>query len=205
MSFKSYLLSKPIIYDLFQEAVGAKAARERFFRQYLSPYLETNSRVLDLGCGTGLMLNVLPASISYVGIDHSLEYLQMARKKWAGRGSFVRADLANTLESSVEGKFDLVIAAGVFHHLPSDVLVRLCSSVASLLEPEGKLVSFDPCFHREQPRLARLLVASDRGEYVREDEELENLLSQVFPKITRDTTDDFLRIPYSHCFIVCGF
>ncbi len=204
MSFKSYLLSKPVIYDLFQEAVGARAARKRFFRHYLDPYLETNSRVLDLGCGTGLMLNVLPASISYVGIDHSLEYLQMARKKWADRGSFVRADLANTLESSVEGKFDLVIAAGVFHHLPSDVLVRLCSSVASLVQPQGKLVSFDPCFHREQPRLARLLVSTDRGEYVREDEELENLLSQVFSKITRDTTDDFLRIPYSHCFMVCG-
>jgi SAM-dependent methyltransferase len=204
MSLKSYLLSKPFCYDLFQEVVGARAARERFFGQYLSPNLQPNSRVLDIGCGTGLLLNVLPSGIRYVGIDHSSEYLRVASEKWEGRGSFIRGDLADSLESSVKGRFDLVIAAGVFHHLPDDVLSRLCLSIASVLEPQGRLVSFDPCFHIAQPRLARLLVSADRGQYVREDRELETLLSRAFARVQRETVDDFLRIPYSHCFMTCS-
>lgn len=202
---KSYLLSKPVLYDLFQEAVGARAARERFFREYVAPNIQAHSRVLDLGCGTGLILNVLPPSIEYVGIDQSEAYLSTASRKWSTRGSFVLGDLARGVGPCITGKFDLVIAMGVFHHLSDDILTQLCASVATVLAPHGKLVSFDPCFHAGQRRLSRLLVSADRGEYVRNDRDLSTLLMKVFPNVRWQTVDDFLRIPYSHCFTVSSF
>lgn len=42
--------------------------------------LETNSSVLDLGCGQGVFSRVLPKTVSYVGVDASKSLIDFAKK-----------------------------------------------------------------------------------------------------------------------------
>jgi cyclopropane fatty-acyl-phospholipid synthase-like methyltransferase len=162
-----------------------------------------NASVLDIGCGTGKTLENLPLSVEYVGIDLNESYLCKARQQWGSRGSFLRADLQEYRLSELNLSFDLVLAAGVFHHLSDEALRAMLSQVAQVLKPGGVLVSFDPCYHRKQRLLSRILVSADRGEYVRSEEGLTGILRSVFGELSISVIDDFLRIPYSHCLVVC--
>jgi SAM-dependent methyltransferase len=42
--------------------------------------------VLDIGCGTGLLLDILPSTKEYLGIDIAPSMLKMAQKKHSGQG-----------------------------------------------------------------------------------------------------------------------
>lgn len=106
--------------------------------------------VLDLGCGNGRLLPELIGAfgsrIDYLGIDASLPLLAEARGRRLDRASFVAADLVSTgtREIGQTGRFDLVLAFGLLHHLPSFALRRdLLVRAAELLARDGFLaVSF---------------------------------------------------------------
>ncbi len=78
--------------------------------------------VLDLGCGTGAVLERLLAMEarfgSYVGVDLSAAMLARARAKVNGTGGirFARLDLRS--EPLPDGPFDLVVSAWALEHLP---------------------------------------------------------------------------------------
>jgi len=73
------LLTRPWIYDLFQNLVGGVAIRRRFVRDYLGPF--PGARILDIGCGTGNMLPFLPGDCGYLGFDFSEDYIAAARAR----------------------------------------------------------------------------------------------------------------------------
>jgi trans-aconitate methyltransferase len=50
-------------------------------------------RVVDVGCGTGEILDFLPAGIHYHGFDLDPNYIAAAREKYSDRGRFECADI----------------------------------------------------------------------------------------------------------------
>ena len=76
-------------------------------------------RVLDLGCGTGaldeLVLSSLP-SVRLTGVDIAPEMLVRARRRLQGHAVFVPGD-AEKLPFE-DGGFDAVICNDAFHHFP---------------------------------------------------------------------------------------
>ncbi|MEL6342394.1 MAG: tetratricopeptide repeat protein [Myxococcota bacterium] len=98
---------------------------------------QTFDRVLDLGCGTGLMAVAFQDRVtSFIGVDLSEKMLTQAR----ARGLYdevVQDDVVRFLQQRKED-FDLILAADVLVYLGD--LAPLMSAAAARLRPGGRLV-----------------------------------------------------------------
>jgi SAM-dependent methyltransferase len=93
-----------------------------------------NPRVLDVGCGSGRVgEQVLDAGAGeYVGIDFSAPMLELAERRLTRFGERVSLVQGDFLEQPLEGRFDLIIALGLFDyieqpHLFTRRMYALCS------------------------------------------------------------------------------
>ena len=97
------------------------------------PYA-ANQRVLEVGCGTGLVLSrVAPVAKSATGVDLSPRMLDAAR----ARGLDVREGSATDLPFPNES-FDVVCSFKVLAHVPD--LRRALSEVSRVLAPGGTAI-----------------------------------------------------------------
>ncbi|HVU01136.1 MAG TPA: MupA/Atu3671 family FMN-dependent luciferase-like monooxygenase [Polyangiaceae bacterium] len=100
------------------------------------------SRVLEIGCGTGMLLyRVAPSTARYTGIDFSPEALEKIRRELEPRGlSQVellekRADQLRELEP---GAYDTVVLNSVLQYFPDvQYFVKVVEDVLALLAPGG--------------------------------------------------------------------
>ncbi len=99
------------------------------------PELEAGSRVVDLGCGTGLVGMALEgAQAQIVGVDLSPRMLEIA----ARRGAYARleqGELAEVLARMPAGSVHAVLAADVFIYVGD--LAAVFAAVARVLAPRG--------------------------------------------------------------------
>jgi SAM-dependent methyltransferase len=105
-------------------------------------------RVLDLGCGDGILLAaVLEAhpQASGVGVDFSPLMLEQARERLApfgARARAIEADLGGPdWRAKVEGPFDAVVSGFAIHHLPDERKRRLYREVFDLLGEGGAFLN----------------------------------------------------------------
>jgi SAM-dependent methyltransferase len=115
------------------------------------------ARVLDYGCGTGLLthcLHNLRPDWSYAGADPSAGMIDAARVTAPYAGFSVlgveRAPFAGRF-------FDLVLMSGVCHHVPWEDWERTFAQVRSALAPRGTLLLFE---HNPLNPLTQLVVRS---------------------------------------------
>ena len=107
---------------------------------FLSHLPQHRRRVLDVGCGTGVLAFELSRHFeSVVGIDISEPMLAIARgKRAAANIEYRRAD-ANELV--LEQKFDAIVSHTTFHHLEN--VPRTLGVLKAALEPGGRLILID--------------------------------------------------------------
>jgi amino acid adenylation domain-containing protein len=103
-------------------------------------------RVLEIGCGTGLLLTeIAPDCERYVGTDFSrpvLRYLQfeLSRLPDAGGNVELLNRTADDFDGIDEGSFDTVILNSVVQYFPDiDYLVRVLQGAARTLAPGGSI------------------------------------------------------------------
>ena len=109
----------------------------------LAEDLEAPGRILDTGCGVGILLTHLlgryPGARG-VGADLALPHLARARQLAARQGVADRVDLVQSdLDHlAIQGRFDLVVATEVLEHLldPAPAL----ASLRACLGPRGRLL-----------------------------------------------------------------
>ena len=158
--------------------------------------------MLDIGCGEAAILDYLP-EIEYVGFDASKAYISAATERYGSRGRFYcRAVTRETIEGI--GTFDLVLASGVLHHLTDAESLDLFQLASRALKPGGRLVTLDGCFEPNQSIVARFLLKSDRGNFVRTREQYLALAQQAFPATKYSIREDLLLIPYTHIIMECA-
>lgn len=102
-------------------------------------------RVLDLGCGTGILSSFILARFPKARVtlaDVSEKMLELARKRFAGMDNieYVVGDYA-TYEFA--GGFDMVVSALSIHHLPDDAKRRLYAKCYRLLADGGIFLNAD--------------------------------------------------------------
>jgi SAM-dependent methyltransferase len=198
MSGVRSLLDSPKRYELLQRLVGGTRSRRELVRDYVQP--EPGARVLDLGCGPGELVPQL-GNVNYVGVDLSPAYIEQAKTAFPNQE--FRVGDATRLDEDLRN-FDLVLAFGVLHHLDDEDAERFLRGAAAALAKDGRFVSVDPALLKDDRRSARLVISYDRGEYVRAPEEYEILARRSFADVEPSLRSDLLRIPYTHCILVCG-
>ncbi|MDH3317904.1 MAG: methyltransferase, partial [Gammaproteobacteria bacterium] len=102
-------------------------------------------RVLEIGCGTGLLLaRLAPACEVYVGTDFSATALEHARKLMAARKDLSHVELSQRLAddfSDIEpGSYDTVIINSVTQYLPSIAYLKeVLEGAVAALRPGGRI------------------------------------------------------------------
>lgn len=133
-------------------------------------------KILEYGCGTGRNISFLkkyyPNAI-ITGADISLKSLQIAKKNNPNE-KFVHV-------KEVDGQFDLIFIAGVFHHIHPDLRVDVASHIKTLLKHNGLLIIFE---HNPFNPITRRIV--DKCPY---DEDAILLYPSQLKKLFRDRLD----------------
>ena len=108
----------------------------------LAPLLEAlrpGSRVLDLGCGTGVPIaRTLARSNRVVGVDMSGGQLSLAQRQAPG-AEFVRGDMSSV--AFRPGSFDAVVSFYAIFHLPLSEHAPLIARISTWLKPGGYLLA----------------------------------------------------------------
>lgn len=195
------ILSLPSAYDVLMDVLGAKRMRREIIEQYVRP--RPHERILDVGCGTGTLVEFIPKGIAYLGVDLSREYIEAAIRRYGDRASFRVGD-AGRLSLDPEERFDIVLAFGLLHHLDDDEAGCLARTIRDLLKPDGRFVTVDNCFTQDQSSIARAIIRRDRGRNVRTPSEYETILRKAFGRVSSEIRHDLLRIPYTHVIIQAG-
>lgn len=104
----------------------------------------TAPAVLDVGCGSGRIGEfVLQAGAGrYVGIDFSEPMIELARSRLARFGGTVQLIVDDFLEAELDGRFDVILALGLFDYLPEPA--AFVRRMAQLCAPGGCVVGSFP-------------------------------------------------------------
>lgn len=196
------ILSNAGVYDLFQKIMGAEDGRSTFVSRYVRA--RPGERLLDIGCGTAGLVSYLPG-VEYAGFDPDPGYIEAAKEKFRNRaGASFFCGIADDAALRALGKFDIVVASGVLHHLDDGQVRELAGLASRALKPGGRLVTLDPCLVEGQSPIARFLALRDRGRNVRDLEGYRTLVAPAFASVTPEVRHDLGRIPYTHLIMECA-
>jgi len=127
--------------DFTADSRDAWMDKNRYYYQddysYMRFLVNEGQRVLDLGCGTGRLLNSLKPSYG-VGVDLSQGMVEVAQKNFPHLG-FIQGDLEDPdFIESLEGTFDVIILSDTIGYL--DDCEEAFAGLHSLCTPQTRLI-----------------------------------------------------------------
>lgn len=127
------------IAERYADALRRGRGPKTYFRRFLGRVLELipdGGRVLDLGCGAGLIAAELATRARVVAVDISAGQLELARRN-APAATFVRADITDV--AFAPRSFDAVVAFWTLIHVPRELHADILRRVHGWLRPGGVL------------------------------------------------------------------
>jgi 2-polyprenyl-3-methyl-5-hydroxy-6-metoxy-1,4-benzoquinol methylase len=117
--------------------------RKEIVMKLIEKYYKTkkDSMVLDIGCGTGMMVKNLLKYGNVLAMDKDARAIEYAKSK-APEANFL---LGYFPENYPEGKFDLITAFDVMEHIDDDE--KSFEVVTALLKPGGIFVATVPAYN----------------------------------------------------------
>ena len=116
--------------------------------------------LLDVGCGTGNVLALLPNKKSLSGIDLSDEMIKVAQKRLPNV-NFVVGDSSSLPWN--DATFDVINCTDSFHHYPNPL--KVLKEMRRVLKNNGHVVIADPFYPRAKRFLINTFVRfSDSGD-----------------------------------------
>jgi tRNA (cmo5U34)-methyltransferase len=154
-NFESSFWNEPEFVTEYLDNVEAYVPYRRLMLSLLASFYKrffadgTPKRVLDLGCGDGIVAQVVAgqdANAVITLVDGSAAMLEKAALRFAGRGGveLVEASFQNLVRGDpLEGRFDLVISSLAIHHLPANEKRKIYSYIFKKLSAGGYLLHAD--------------------------------------------------------------
>ncbi len=139
-----------------RDAVSASIPGKGPFLEILASRIPAEGNFLELGCGSGSLLEkLLPRAGETIGVDYSEAMLEEARAILGEKAAEAELRLGYLEHLPVENDFaDCIAAYMVFHHLasPFDALRDACRT----LKPGGTLLIVDLLRHDEEYMRSRM-------------------------------------------------
>jgi len=168
--------------------------------------LESDQRVLDLGCGPGLFLAWLERrrELRLYGLDLSIASVRIARD----RTSSVALIAGDAQELPyADGSFDRVVCNGAIHHLP-DVHAAL-RELHRIVVPGGRIVLYEPTATKFANRVRAIALRGNRYESPADLEHKHELDPELLPGLLADvgftvssvSRHDWLAYPLSGMYV----
>jgi len=104
-------------------------------------HIPPKSKVLDVGCGAGLLIQYLPATCSYVGVDQDVAAIEANRRLFP-RVAFQVFDIVTATYPFQEQSFDTIVMAAVIEHIHDPLHVM--KEMFRILKPGGRLIMTTP-------------------------------------------------------------
>jgi SAM-dependent methyltransferase len=130
------------------------AVQNRFLDQWLPSRIRPGLRMLDIGCGAGVITRKLARlGASVLGVDPNPDYIRIAAERAEGDASFQVLDLAipGALDVLPAASFDCIFMSDalLFYFVPYDPgrpldPIRFVADVKRLLKPGGVFLSMEP-------------------------------------------------------------
>jgi SAM-dependent methyltransferase len=195
---------------LQMDAFSRLGTRLVFYRQFAlvgdALRLQSEQRLLDLGCGAGLFLAWLERrrKLQLHGLDLSIASVRVARDRTSGV-ALVVGD-AQELPYA-DGSFDRVVCNGAIHHLP-DVHAAL-RELHRVVVPGGRIVLYEPTATKFANRVRAIALREDRYEspadlehkHELDPELLPGLLAEVGFQVSSVSRHDWLAYPLSGMYV----
>src|SRR5512138_27154 len=124
------------------EAAKVQRDRESLARFVAFAAIPRGGRVLDAGCGPGLVAEaLLEAGCDVLGVDLSTEMIRRARARCARFGDRARFEQLSLFDVDPGGPLDAALSRNVIHHVedPQAFVERQ----AALVRPGGAVLAFD--------------------------------------------------------------
>lgn len=197
------VLSNSRAYRSFQNLLGGPYIRKWLVDRYLShPSIR---KVVDIGCGPSDIIGDLPPHVEYVGIDISEKYIAAAKERHGDRGTFLLGSPKDFLRNPDErlNDADVVLCAGLLHHLDDPEVIELFELAKRVLTPTGALVCYEATYLIHQDRISKWFMRKDRGKNIRREDEWKTLVERSFSNYRTEIATGLLVFPYIIIIITC--
>lgn len=122
---------------------------QSFYQSVARPIVKTDSqlKLLDLGCGTGLELEYIFArapNARVTGIDLSQEMLNLLLEKYKNKSEQLKVIRGSYLDLDLSlNEYDYILSVMSFHHFLPEVKIGLYKKIWKALKPGGKYIEGD--------------------------------------------------------------
>lgn len=121
-----------------------------------------NTKVLDLMCGTGLLLNKIKnerPDLILFGVDNNEDFIIYAKNNYPN----IEFSVNDVFSINEEEKFDLIICSGGTHHLKDEIKIDFLYLIKRLLNKNGVAVIADPYISDYDSEVKRKISAAQLG------------------------------------------
>lgn len=192
------------VYDLFMDQVPYEKWSGRII-QILSAYGIRDGLVLDLGCGTGSMTELLAgAGYDMIGVDASEEMLELAYEKWAESGHDILYLLQDMREFELYGTVRAIVSVcdSLNYITEEEELLHVFRLVRNYLDPDGVFFFDMNTIYKYSEMLGETTIAENReeGSFIWENyyDPEEQLNQYDLTLYIRDEDDRYTRFEETH-------
>ncbi len=196
------ILEDPRVYDLWRNLISGKNNRSKRDDKYFG-VLGEGDKLLDIGCGTGALLDHLNPGVEYHGFDMEESYIESLNIKYKGKGKFYCERVGEVMREEWKDYFTAVNAHGLIHHLSDEDSLSLFEAAKYYMKPGAFFVTVDSVYHDGQSKLSKWIVSKDRGQNIRTPQQYIDLAKKYFSKVESELVTDHLRIPHSIFVMKC--